>query len=268
VLAALADGDVDLAAAMVLAFNGLCHVGETTAAKGPFDFQKHLAETDVAFLPSFAAATCVSVRTGASKADQDGETARHHPRVLPVTITNDFLSAGRWLKMLFAKRFNIGAHQSPPVTAVSKHKPLLQDANGNHLKESAVLAFVRRALIKDNGCSKSAAANFGMHSFRIGGSVRCFHLGTPIEVLKRIGGWSSDARVACLRSQRENGMKHSARTCCEDAWHQSANGQRALCVWVLDATLQRRQHEPMSVCRCFTSSRGPLAFGCARVPVS
>ena len=103
------------------------------------------------------------------------------------------------------------------MTAVSKYKPLLQDANGNHLKESAVLAFVRRVLIKDNGCSKLAAANFGTHSFRIGGFTRYFHLGTPIEVLKRIGGWSSDAWVAYLRFQRENGMKYSARMCCEDA---------------------------------------------------
>ena len=215
VLAALADGNVDLAAAMVLAFNGLYRMGEITATKGAFNFQTHLAETDVTFLPSFAAATHVSIRIGASKADQDGETAKHHPRVLPVT--KDFLSAGRWLKILFAKRFNVGAHQSLPVTAVSKYKPLLQDAIGNHLKESAVLAFVRRVLIKDNGYSKPAAANFGTHSFRIGGFTRYFHLGTPIEVLKRIGGWSSDAWVAYLRFQRENGMKYSARMCCEDA---------------------------------------------------
>jgi hypothetical protein len=32
VLAALADGNVDLAAAMALAFNGLCRMGEVTAA--------------------------------------------------------------------------------------------------------------------------------------------------------------------------------------------------------------------------------------------
>ena len=61
------------------------------------------------------------------------------------------LSAGRCLKTLFAKRFHVGAHQSPPVTAVSKHKPLLQGENGNHLKESAAPTFVRRVLTKDSG---------------------------------------------------------------------------------------------------------------------
>ena len=214
VLAALAVGKIDLATAMVLAFNGLYRMGELTATTGAFDFQVHLAETDITFLPSFEAATEVSIRIGASKADQDGETARHHPRVLPVT--KDFLSAGRWLKILFTKRFAVGAHQSLPLTAVSKYKPLFQDAQGHHLKESAVLAFVRRVLVKDNGYSKSAAANFGTHSFRIGGFTRYFHLGTPIEVLKRIGGWSSDAWKAYLRFQRANGMKFSARMCCED----------------------------------------------------
>jgi hypothetical protein len=92
---------------MVLASNGLHRMGETTAAGGAFDHRLHLAETDVTFLPSFENATHVQIRVGASKADQDGDTARHHPRVLPVTT--DFLSAGRWLKALLRGRLNVGA---------------------------------------------------------------------------------------------------------------------------------------------------------------
>lgn len=214
VLKAMVNNHVDMAATIVLAFNGLYRVGELTATSGPFNYRTQLAETDVEFFPSFAAATQVTIRIGASKADRDGQKAKHHPRVLPVT--NDFLSAGRWLKVLFSRRYNTGA-QDMPTTAISKYRPLLQDAAGNHLKEGAVLAFMRRVLVKDNGYSQAAAKMFGTHSFRIGGFTRYFHLGTPIEVLKRIGGWSSDAWKAYLRFQRENGIKFSALLCREDA---------------------------------------------------
>ena len=79
-----------------------------------------------------------------------------------------------------------------------------------------MLSFVRRVLVKDNKYSTAAAAKCGTHSFRIGGFTRYFHLGTPIEILKRMGGWSSDAWLAYLRFQRENGMKFSALMCRED----------------------------------------------------
>jgi hypothetical protein len=79
-----------------------------------------------------------------------------------------------------------------------------------------VLSFVRHVLVKDNNCSTAAAAKRGTRSFRIGGFTRCFHLGTPIEILKRVGGWSSDAWLACLRFQRESGMKFSVMMCRED----------------------------------------------------
>ena len=211
VLAAMAEENFDMAAAMVLAFNGLYRMGEITATGGAFDYRLHLAETDVTFLPSFENATHVSIRIGASKADQDGDTARHHPRVLPVT--NDFLSAGRWLQILLRRRFNVGARQPLPFEAASRYRPLFQDGTGSHIKERAVLSFVRRVLVKDNNYSPAAAAKYGTHSFRIGGFTRYFHLGTPIEILKRMGGWSSDAWLAYLRFQRENGMKFSAMMC-------------------------------------------------------
>jgi hypothetical protein len=214
VIAAVAEGNYDLAAAMVLAFNGLYRMGEITATGGAFDYRVHLAETDVTFFPSLDNATHVSIRIGASKADQDGDTARHHPRVLPVST--DFLSAGRWLQMLFRRRFDVGAREPFPVDAASRYKPLFQNSTGGHLKERTVLAFVRKVLTRDNKYSTAAAARYGTHSFRIGGFTRYFHLGNPIEILKRMGGWSSDAWLAYLRFQRENGMKYSAMMCRED----------------------------------------------------
>jgi hypothetical protein len=214
VIAAVAEGNYDLAAAMVLAFNGLYRMGEITATGGAFDYRLHLAETDVTFLPSLENATHVSIRIGASKADQDGDTARHHPPVLPVST--DFLSAGRWLQILFRRRYDVGAEQPLPVDAVSRYRPLFQDSTGGHLKERTVLTFVRKVLTRDNNYSTAAAARYGTHSFRIGGFTRYFHLGTPIEILKRMGGWSSDAWLAYLRFQRENGMKYSALMCRED----------------------------------------------------
>jgi hypothetical protein len=215
VIAAVAEGNYDMAAAMVLAFNGLCCMGEITATSGAFDYRLHLAETDVTFMPSFDAATHVSIRIGASKADQDGDAARHHPRMLPVTT--DFLSVGRWLQMLFRRRFDVGARQPFPVDAASRCRPLFQNSTGGHLKERTVLSFVRKVLTRDSNYSTAAAAKCGTHSSRIGGFTRYFHLGAPIEILKRMGGWSSDAWLAYLRFQRENGMKYSAMMCREEA---------------------------------------------------
>jgi hypothetical protein len=115
----------------------------------------------------------VIVRIGASKTDRDGTKAEQHPRVLP--IANGFLSAGRWLKELFRERFKLGARAGLSPGLRSRYRPLLQDRKGDHLKESAVLASMRRVL-KDNKYSDAATKNFGAHSFRIGGFTRCFHV--------------------------------------------------------------------------------------------
>jgi hypothetical protein len=127
-------------------------------------------------------------------------------------VTNDFLSAGRLLKELFRIRFNLGVNDRLPCGAASRCKPLFQDRQGGQLKESKVLSEMRRVL-RENKYSEAATKNFGTHSFRIGGFTRCFHVGTPIEVLRSIGGWSSDAWKAHLRFQRENAEVFTAKLC-------------------------------------------------------
>lgn len=210
VVDAMARGDVDVAVAEAVAFNGLYRMGELTATDRRFDWKKDLTEADIEFEPSYKHATKVIVRIGASKNDQDGMKAEHHPRILPVT--NDFLSAGRLLKELFRIRFKLGVNDELPHGAASRYKPLFQDLQGGQLKESKVLSEMRRVL-RVNKYSEAATKNFGTHSFRIGGFTRYFHVGTPIEVLRSIGGWSSDAWKACLRFQRENAEVFTAKLC-------------------------------------------------------
>jgi hypothetical protein len=54
---AMARGDVDVAVAEALAFNGLCRMGELTATDRRFDWKKDLTETDIEFEPSHEHAT-------------------------------------------------------------------------------------------------------------------------------------------------------------------------------------------------------------------
>ena len=60
------------------------------------------------------------------------------------------------------------------------------------------MTFMRRTLSK----AGLPYEDYGTHSFRIGGFNRLFHMGAPIELIKRIGGWSSDAWQEYVRIQR------------------------------------------------------------------
>ena len=86
-------------------------------------------------------------------------------------------------------------------------QPLFQFSPGHQLTQRQVLEFLRRALKAVGEDSMS----FGTHSFRIGGFNRLFHMGVPIEVIKRLGGWSSDAWREYLRVYQKNCLIVSSR---------------------------------------------------------
>ena len=52
---------------------------------------------------------------------------------------------------------------------------------------------------------------FGTHSFRIGGFNHLFKMGAPIEVIKNIGGWASDAWRDYLRVTQVDSLELSRK---------------------------------------------------------
>ena len=163
-------------------------MGEITATSGGFDPVEDMTEDDVTFYPNFWNATCVEVKLGRSKADQDGKRSKLRPRMLPVD--DDKLSPGRAIQRMLAERYGMGRGQPPMIVS---GRPLFQDGRSGQLKQSAVLTFMRTTLMKQGGMSQKEASQFGTRSCRIGGATRLFELGATPDVFKHLGGWSSEA---------------------------------------------------------------------------
>jgi hypothetical protein len=188
--------------AMLVAFAALFRMGEITATDGGFDPVEDMTEDDVTFYPNFWNATSVEVKLGRSKADQDGKRAKLRPRMLPVD--DDELSPGRAIQTMLAERR--GMRRGQPSLLVSGG-PLFQDGKQGQLKQSAVLTFMRKTLMKQGGMSPAEANQHGTHSCRIGGATRLFELGATPDVFKHLGGWSSEACRGCVIIQQKELMK-------------------------------------------------------------
>ena len=208
------DGDCDAAmgiqdvgVAIATAHAGLYRMGELTATQGSFNPTEDMSESDLEFLPSFWKAGRVTIRLGRSKADQSGERSKLRPRVLPVD-ENDPRSPGRLLRDMLAERHSVRKGRAPSLGA----RPLFQDRRGGQLKQSAALEKLRKALMA-TGMTKKEAAEFGTHSCRIGGATKLFQLGASPEVIKRMGGWSSEAHRLYVMVQQRDLMDFSRRMC-------------------------------------------------------
>ena len=80
------------------------------------------------------------------------------------------------------------------------------DGECDTLTLNEVLRFVRNCL-KIAGYSPALVRKYGTHSFRIGGFNRLFQLNVPIETIKHLGGWSSDAWKAYHRYTQSSGVR-------------------------------------------------------------
>jgi hypothetical protein len=200
-------GIPDVGVAVATAFAGLYRVGELTATGGTFDPAEDMTESDALFLPSFWKATRVEIRLGRSKADQNGEKSKLRPRVLPVDDDDD-RSPGRPLRDMLAERHSVRRGRAPLLGA----RPLFQDKKGGQLKQSAVLDKLRKVLLA-TGMTAKEAAECGTHSCRIGGATVLFQLGASPEVIKRMGGWSSEAYKLHVLVQQRDLMAFSRRMC-------------------------------------------------------
>jgi len=191
-----------------VAFVGLYRLGELCSTEQrPFNPATDLSETDLQFLPSFWVANRVILHLGPTKADKFGDRARANQRLLPVDASNP-KSPGLLLKHMLIHRHNLHRSQEP----VFRSAPLFQDANGGHLKSRFVIANMKRELIAANYPPTDVIRITG-HSLRIGGATRLFQLQASPEVLKRLGGWSSQAYRTYIRIQQDDLMQFSRRIC-------------------------------------------------------
>jgi hypothetical protein len=114
------------------------------------------------------------------------------------------------MRAMLAKRLRVTEGISPLMRA----QPLFQARNGKHLARDTVLRFARSAMAAA-GFSKEQQNAYGTHSARIGGATRLFQLGATSDILKRMGGWSSDAYKEYIRTQQQDTMVFARRMCTE-----------------------------------------------------
>jgi hypothetical protein len=101
------------------------------------------------------------------------------------------------------RRFNGSGFGS--YTQHRRHVPLFMNAKGKPLQMDHSLTIMRQAL-------NQAGLNgqeYGTHSLRIGGFNHYFKMKVPIEIIKTIGGWSSDAWREYLRLQQTECMQYT-----------------------------------------------------------
>ena len=203
---------MDIGVAVAIAYAGLFRMGELTATEGAFDPVEDMSESDVQFLPSFWKANRVVIQLGRSKADQDGKRSKLRPRVLPVD-EGVLMSPGRLLREMIAERQSL-RKGSPPLLGAGR--PLFQDRNGGQLKQSAVLVKMRKVLTERGGMTVAEALEFGTHSCRIGGATKLFQIGASPEVIKSLGGWSSEAYKLYVMVQQQDLMRFARSMCTAD----------------------------------------------------
>jgi site-specific recombinase XerD len=98
------------------------------------------------------------------------------------------------------------------IDPVLKAAPLFMDSRNRHLTRDGVLRFIRHTL-KAAGWAEARQQLYGTHSCRIGGCTALFQLGATAEVIKNMGGWSSDAYKVYIRMQQAHLMNFSKRMC-------------------------------------------------------
>jgi hypothetical protein len=193
----------NLKTVMALAWGSLYRMGELTATKEPFDYRHDLKETDVLFFPDVWNAKYILIKQGRTKTDPTGVKTTLHPRVVPV---NDHeLNAGSMIRRLLATRHG-WTHGYHNYDQLRETAPLFQQENGKQLTQRQVLDFMRTVLRKA-GLNET---KFGTHSFRIGGFNRLFNLKVPVEQIKRLGGWASDAWKEYIRCDQTNRLEISS----------------------------------------------------------
>ena len=196
--AATAANAWDIAAAALTCWAGLFRLGELLRGKTEYDPRTDLSEADIAFYPSFAHPTQVTIRLGATKADRDATKSKQVPRRF--AVTPHYQCTGRALYHMIRSRYNL----RPGNEWYPSNRPLFQSRNGGQLKSRTLINFHQKAL-RQNGMTKTTAALYTGHSYRIGAATHLFkvHNATP-DTLKLLGGWDSDAYKSYLRARQSD----------------------------------------------------------------
>ena len=161
--------------ACLLAFFGLLRVSEFTTSP-PFDPARHLAPTDVEFLPGDPSPG-IRLRIKVSKTDPVG--AGH---CLYIGVTGTHLCPVRALRSYLA-RCGSGAG---PLFVWADRSPLTADQVNHFL----------RVILSRAG----VVGPFSSHSFRIGAATSAAAAGLPDHLIQTLGRWTSQAYRRYIRT--------------------------------------------------------------------
>jgi hypothetical protein len=175
-----------LKGAMSLAWFFLLRLSEYAAHDGqPFDMNKVVRGADITFrkngeiVANGADADEVGIRIRSSKADifNAGEWRNHFRSDDPELCVVEALTL---IQHEFPQRFGTG---------IESDLPLFRMEDGSPMRRGQIAAWLEMAADAE-GYSKE---RFGSHSLRIGGATALYHIGMPVEVIKRYGRWASDS---------------------------------------------------------------------------
>jgi hypothetical protein len=156
----------DMAAAALTCWAGLFRLGELLRGNNStYDPRKHLSEADIVFFPSFRDPTHVTIHLGATKADRDATKAKRVPRRF--AVTQHFQCTGRALLQMIRRRYNL----RPGTDWIPSNRPLFQSRSRGQLKARTLVNFHKKAL-RAHGMTKTTAALYTGHSYRIGAAAR------------------------------------------------------------------------------------------------
>ena len=159
------------AASLVMFFGMLRRSNVLPSSKSKFDTRRHLRRQDVSFRP-----TGVIIKIRWSKTIQFHERELNLP--LP-RIPGNVLCPTQAVYKCFQMSPN--ADPSGPAFMI----------DNNPLTIHRFLQIIQHALTSSGYNSKS----FGGHSFRRGGATWAYHCGVPVDSIRQIGDWRSNAYV-------------------------------------------------------------------------
>ena len=163
-------------AAFLLAFHGFLRVSEFAAERKNSPIGRVLARDDVVIEESNPRHIVVRIRY--SKTDQYGDTTL-------ISLKENGLPNACPIRAMVAFR------------AVRTNQPgaLFCHANGSPLTRYQVSAVLKKVLV----ASGIPSAEYGTHSFRIGAATTAALNGVPVEKIKEMGRWRSDAYKCYIR---------------------------------------------------------------------
>ena len=173
--------DVAVWAAMLLMFYGMMRVASALCGAQRCDHSNHLTLSDLRF---HKAGVDVTVRT--TKTIQFKERAL----VIPLPrVPGSILCPTQALFLYTQTAPTLSGHSVPLFVTSQAGRPLTYTVFTSRVKQLVMRAG------GETGC-------YGGHSFRRGGACLAYRLGVPVDVIRQIGDWASNAYTAYIVPDR------------------------------------------------------------------